>query len=94
VIVEDGNPILYGDVDNLQNIWIGGGGPYAMSFSTARGGYLAQPEQGTNFEPTAVIGFRNGQGIPSLTVLYSNTEGLSKQAVLEQQTVNYGTSEL
>lgn len=89
-IVEDGNPILYGDVDNLQNIWIGGGGPYAMSFSTARGGYLAQPELGTNFEPTTVIGFRNGQGIPSLTVLYSNTEGLSKQAVLEQQTVNYG----
>lgn len=91
-IVEDGNPILYGDVDNPQNIWIGGGGPYAMSFSPSRGGYLAQPEQGTNFEPTTVIGFRNGQGIPSLTVLYSNTEGLSKQAVLEQQTVNYGSS--
>lgn len=91
-IVEDGNPILYGDVDNPQNIWIGGGGPYAMSFSPSRGGYLAQPEQGTNFEPTVVIGFRNGQGIPSLTVLYSNTEGLSKQAVLEQQTVNYGSS--
>jgi hypothetical protein len=91
-IVEDGNPILYGDVDNPQNIWIGGGGPYAMSFSVSRGGYLAQPEQGTNFEPTVVIGFRNGQGIPSLTVLYSNTEGLSKQAVLEQQTVNYGSS--
>jgi hypothetical protein len=88
--MEDGNPILFGDVDNPQNIWIGGGGPYAMSFSISNGGYLAQPEQGTNFEPTAVIGFRNGQGIPSLTVLYSNTEGLSKQAVLEQQTVNYG----
>lgn len=90
--IEDGNPILFGDVDNPQNIWIGGGGPFALSFSTSNGGYLAQPEQGTNFEPTAVIGFRNGQGIPSLTVLYSNTEGLSKQAVLEQQTVNYGNS--
>lgn len=89
-IVEDGNPILFGDPDNPQNIYIGGGGPYAMDFSISNGGYLAKPEEGTNFEPTAIIGFRNGQGIPSLTVLYSNTEGLSKQSVLEQQTVNYG----
>jgi hypothetical protein len=89
-VIEDGNPILFGDVDNEQNIWIGGGGPYALDFSTANGGYRAEPEKGTNFSPTAVIGFRNGQGIPSLTVLYSNTEGLSKQAVLEQQNVNYG----
>jgi hypothetical protein len=88
--IEDGNPILFGDVDNPQNIWIGGGGPFALDFSTNNGGYRAEPEKGTNFLPTAVIGFRNGQGIPSLTVLYSNTEGLSKQAVLEQQTVNYG----
>lgn len=89
-IVEDGNPILFGDFDNPENIWIAGGGPYAMDFSVANGGYLAQPEQGTNFHPTVIIGFRNGQGIPSLTVLFSNTEGLSKQSVLEQQTVNYG----
>lgn len=89
-IVEDGSPILYGDVDNPYNIWIGGPGPNALYFSVSNGGYLAQPEQGSNFYPNAIVGFRNGQGIPSLTVLYSNTEGLSKQAVLEQQTVNYG----
>lgn len=84
-IVEDGNPILYGDEDNPYNIWIGGGGPNAMDFS-----YRAEPQKGTNFYPTVVVGFRNGQGIPSLTVLYSSTEGISKQAVLQQQTVNYG----
>lgn len=89
-IVEDGNPILFGDVDNSENIYIGGGGPYALDFSISNGGYLAQPEQGTNFEVTSIIGFRNGQGIPSLTVLFSNTEGLAKQSVLEQQTVTYG----
>lgn len=89
-VTEEGNPILYGDHDNPQNIWIGGGGQNAMKFTPSNGGYLSQPELGTNFVPTAVIGFRNGQGIPSLTILYSNTEGLSKQAVLEQQTVNYG----
>lgn len=89
-IVENGNPILFGDVDNPYNIAIGGGGPFALDFSISNGGYTAQPEQGTNFFPTTVVGFRNGQGIPSLTVLYSNTEGLSKQATLEQQTVTYG----
>lgn len=89
-IVEEGNPILFGDVDNRSNIWIGGGGFNALSFSTALGGYKAQPNLGTNFQVTQVIGFRNGQGIPSLTVLFSNTQGLAEQAVLEQQTVTYG----
>lgn len=89
-IVEDGNPILFQDEDNPYNIWIGGGGPYALSFSVADGGYRAEPEKGTNFYPTAIVGFRTGQGIPALTVLYSNTEGLAKQSVLQQQTVNYG----
>jgi hypothetical protein len=89
-IVEEGNPILFGDPLNPENIYIGGGGPYALDFSVSNGGYLAQPEKGTNFEITTIIGFRNGQGIPSLTVLFSNTEGLAKQSVLEQQTVTYG----
>lgn len=89
-IIEEGNPILFGDRDVPQNIWIGGGGVNALSFSTALGGYKAQPNLGTNFFVTQVIGFRNGQGIPSLTVLFSNTQGLAEQAVLQQQTVNYG----
>lgn len=90
ITVEDGNPILFQDQDNPYNIWIGGGGQNAMSFSISNNGYRAEPESGTNYYPTTVIGFRTGQGVPALTVLYSNTEGLSKQAVLQQQTVNYG----
>lgn len=89
-IVEDGNPILFADEDNPYNIWIGGSGPNALSFSVSDGGYRAEPEKGTNFYPTTIIGFRTGQGVPALTVLYSNTEGLSKQSVLQQNTVNYG----
>lgn len=89
-IVEDGNPILFADQDNPYAIYIGGGGPYAMDFSTSNGGFKAEPEKGTNYYPNVIIGFRTGQGVPALTVLYSNTEGLSKQAVLQQQTVNYG----
>lgn len=91
-ITVEGNPILFADQDNPYAIWIGGGGIYALDFSTSNGGYKAEPEKGTNFYPTAIVGFRTGQGTPALTVLYSNTEGLSKQAVLAQQTVNYGDS--
>lgn len=91
-IIVDGNPVLYADQDNLYAIHIGGGGPYAMDFSIANGGYKAEPEKGTNFYPNTVIGFRTGNGLPALTILYSNTEGLSKQAVLQQQTVTYGES--
>lgn len=91
-IEEEGNPILFGDVDTPQNIWIGGGGQNALSFNAALGGYKAQPNLGTNYTVTQVIGFRNGQGIPSITVLFSNTQGLSEQAVLEQQTVTYGAT--
>lgn len=91
-IVEDGTPVLFADQDNLYNIWIGGGGQYALDFSTNNGGYRAEPQRGTNYYPTTIVGFRTGQGVPALTVLYSNTEGLSKQAVLQQQTVNYGNA--
>ncbi len=91
-IIANGNPVLYADQDNLYAVWIGGGGDNAMNFTESDGGYKAEPEKGTNYYPTSVIGFRNGQGIPSLTILYSNTEGLSKQAVLQQQTINYGES--
>lgn len=91
-IVEQGNPILFTDKDVPSNIWIGAGGQNALSFSSALGGYKAQPNLGTNYTVTQVIGFRNGQGIPSLTVLFSNTQGISEQAVLEQQTVTYGST--
>jgi hypothetical protein len=89
-IVEDGNPILFADEDNAYNIHIGAGGPNAMDFSVSNGGYRAEPEKGTNYYPTTIVGFRAGNGNPALTVLYSNTEGLSKQSILEQQTINYG----
>lgn len=89
-IETNGRPVLYGDVDDPYNIWIGGDGEYALDFSSANGGFRSQPSRGTNYYPAAIVGFRNGQGIPSLTILFSNTEGISKQATLEQQTINYG----
>lgn len=89
-IETNGRPVLYGDVDNPHNVWIGGDGEFALDFSSSNGGFRSEPSRGTNYYPASVIGFRNGQGIPSLTILFSNTQGLSKQATLEQQTINYG----
>lgn len=89
-IIANGRPILFDDQINPYNIWIGGGGQHAMDFTINNGGYRAEPEKGTNYYPTTIVGFRNGPGQPALTVLYSSPEGLSKQAVLEQQTITYG----
>lgn len=89
-IETNGRPVLFGDVEDPHNVWIGGDGEYALDFSASNGGFRSQPSKGTNYYPASVIGFRNGQGVPSLTILFSNTQGLSKQATLEQQTINYG----
>lgn len=93
-IEASGRPILFGikdaDGNDTGDILIGGDGEYANDFSASNGGFRAQPSKGTDYYPASVIGFRNGQGIPSLTILFSNTEGISKQATLEQQTINYG----
>lgn len=89
-IETEGRPILYGDVDDEDNIWIGGDGDFALDFSSSNGGFRSQPSKGTSFKPAVIKGFRNNQGIPSLTILFSSPDGLSKQATLEQQTVNYG----
>lgn len=86
----NGRPVVYGDIDNLYSVWIGGNGDYALDFSSSNGGFRSEPSSGTNYYPASVVGFRNGQGVPALTILFSNTQGLSKQATLEQQTINYG----
>lgn len=89
-IETNGRPVLFDDIDDEHNVWMGGDGEYALDFSSSNGGYRSQPSKGTNYYPASVIGFRNGQGVPSLTILFTNTQGLSKQATLEQQTINYG----
>lgn len=93
--VEDkGRPILYGDPTQGKehNVYIGGDGDNALDFSPTNGGYTIELNKGTNYYPVGVIGFRNGQGIPSMTVLFSNTQGLSKQTIIEQQTITYGNT--
>jgi hypothetical protein len=90
-IVFEGIPLLFGDQDDPYAIWIGGYSIYALDFSISHGGYKAEFEKGTNFYPNSIVGFRTGTGVASLLVFFSNTEGVSHQALLAQQTVTYGT---
>jgi hypothetical protein len=89
-IETNGRPILWGDSSEPYTLWIGGDGEYPLDFTPTNGGYRLELNKGTNYYPMSVVGFRNGQGTPSLTVLFSNTQGLSKQSIIEQQTVTYG----
>lgn len=86
----EGRPFLYGITDDEYAIRIGGANDHAMDFSPNNGGYRLELNKGTNYYPMSVAGFRSGQGTPSITVLYSNTEGQSKQSIIEQNTVTYG----
>lgn len=89
-----GRPVLFNVTDASGNptgeVFIGGDGEFALDFSSANGGFRSEPSKGTNYYPASINGFRNGQGIPSLTILFSNTQGTSKQATLEQQTITFG----
>jgi len=86
----NGRIILWGIVGAEDSVRIGGDPGNAMDFTPTNGGYELIMNKGTNFTPTNVIAFRNSQSIPSLTVFFSNTQGISKQAVIERTTVNYG----
>lgn len=87
----EGRPFLYGITGDPYAVMIGGDDINALDFTETNGGYRLVLNQGTDFLPSTIIGFRNGQGTPSITVLYSSTSGLSKASIIEQSTVSLGT---
>lgn len=91
-IEEQGLAIFWGDPDNPYTVYIGGIDEYALQFSPTTGGYISELHKGTNYYPLMVTGFRTGQGLPAITVLFGNTQGISKQSTLTQQTVTVGDS--
>lgn len=86
----EGRPFLYGITGDEYAVMIGGDNDNALDFTEGNGGYRLVLNSGTNYYPQSIFGFRNGQGSPSITVLFSNTEGLSKQSIIEQNTVTLG----
>lgn len=87
----ENRPFLYGIKDDEYAVLIGGDNDSALDFTEGSGGYRLVLNEGTNYYPQSVVGFRSGQGLPSITVLFSNTEGLSKQSIIDQSTVSLGT---
>jgi hypothetical protein len=86
----EGRIFLWGLVGDEYALRIGGDPGNALDFTPTNGGYRLIMNQGTNYFPTNLVSFRDSQGIPALTMLYSNTQGTSKQAVLSQSTITYG----
>lgn len=86
----DGRVYLWGISGDEYALRIGGNPGNAFDFTPNNGGYRLVMNEGTNHFPTNLISFRNAQGVPSITMLYSNSRGTSKQAIIEQSTINYG----
>lgn len=89
---QNGLAILYGDPDNPYTLYFSGRTETGISFAAGQGAVQYHLNQGTNYYPTSVIGFRNNQNIPSLFVLSSNTKGVGKQSILTQKTITYGNN--
>jgi len=89
-VMAGNTPVLYGDPDNLYNIYFAGQTDTGISFSEADGAQTMPLSKGTNYYPTSVVGFRNNQGVPNLFTLSSGTEGTAKQHILSQKTITYG----
>lgn len=86
----DGRVFLWGIVGDSYALMIGGDPGNAFDFTPTHNGFRLVMNEGTNYYPTNLVSFRNNQSEPAWTMLYSSTQGVSKQAVIAAKTVNYG----
>jgi len=87
----DGRVFLWGIVGDEYALMIGGDPGNAFDFTPTHNGYRLVMNEGTSYYPTNLVSFRNNQSEPAWTMLYSSTQGVSKQAVIASETVNYGS---
>lgn len=92
ITAANGRLILYGDVDNPFNIWLGGTGDFPLDFSTSHGGYRSEVARGTGYIPKSVITFRTGQGTSVIRIDTSNSENNPRYYYMTPQTITYGNS--
>ena len=91
--VVNGQVILIGNPDAPREIYYGGNTlGNELNFSPYGGGGSLQVGAGGKELPARVIGFRNGQGQPAITVLCRTTGGRGKRYVLSPQTTTIGTT--
>lgn len=87
-------PVLYGNPDSPYDLYFAGVTEDGISFGSNNGAQRLPLLKGTNYYPTSVVGFRNNQNIPNLLALFSGTEGVSKQQIISQKTLTYGSATL
>jgi hypothetical protein len=90
-VIAGKTPVLYGNPDSPYDIYFGTITEDGVSFG-GEGTQTLPLHKGTNYYPTSVVGFRNNQNIPSLFVLSSGTEGVSKQSTITYKSVTYGNT--
>lgn len=86
---ETGTAILYGDPENPYTLYFGGTTEQGVAFGAKSGAERLELNKGTDFYPTSVIGFRNNQGLPNILALFNSSQGISKQQIISQKTINY-----
>lgn len=86
---EAGTAILYGDPANPYTLYFSGDTEEGVSFGVKNGAQRLLLNKGTDYYPTAVVGFRNNQGLPNILTLFSSTQGVSKQQIISQKTLTY-----
>jgi hypothetical protein len=89
----NGQVFLIGNPDAPREIYYGGNTiGNELNFSPFGGGGSLQVGAGGKELPSRIIGFRNGQGQPAITVLCRTTGGRGKRYLLSPQTTTIGTT--
>lgn len=91
-VVDNGRFILYGDVNNPHNVWLGGDNNYPLDFTTSHSGYRLEIAKGTGYKPTHVMVYRTGTGTAVLRVDTNNSENKPKYYYVTPNTTTYGDS--
>lgn len=86
---EAGTAILYGDPNNPYTLYFSGTSSEGVAFGVKDGAQRLELNKGTDYYPTAVVGFRNNQGLPNILALFNSTQGISKQQIISQKTITY-----
>lgn len=94
VVVLNQRLVLFGDVQNEYNIWIGGDGEYPLDLTESHNGYRAEVARGTGYEPRVISTFRTGIGEPVVRVNCINSENEPRYYELAPAALSAGDTTL
>lgn len=86
----NGRPWFVGDKSDPWRVWHGGDAGHEFDLSPANGGGATHVLPGTKNVPVAAEAFRDGQGLPQVTILCQETNGLGKRVFIRPNQIEYG----